>query len=53
MWVSNNYIIKGRSPINLILDFQARKTGKFNIKFRVTTNNAFVKADDLIINIQD
>ncbi|MCL4377172.1 MAG: DUF2723 domain-containing protein [Actinobacteria bacterium] len=53
MWVSNNYIIKGGSRINLILDLQAQKTGELTIKFRVSTNNVFVKADDLIIKVQD
>ena len=51
MWVYYNYIIKGNSRINLILDFQAHKTGK--IKFRVSTNDVFVKADDLKIKVQN
>ncbi len=53
MWVSDSYIIKGESEINLIVELRGVRPGKSLIKFRLTTNEVYVNADDIEIEIKD
>jgi hypothetical protein len=51
MWVSNSYIIKPHSSINLILELRGKSTGKSIIKFRLTTQDIYFESNDLEIEI--
>ena len=52
MWVSNLYEVKGKNNIDLGVKLKALGPGKFIIKFRITTNNIYVKSDDVEIEIK-
>jgi hypothetical protein len=51
IWVSDSYIIKPHSSINLILELRGKSTGKSIIKFRLTTQGIYFESNDLEIEI--
>jgi hypothetical protein len=52
MWVGD-YIIEGESEINLIVELRGTAPGQLPVKFRLTTNDFYIKCDDIEIEIQD
>jgi hypothetical protein len=52
MWVSDNYIINGKSEINLKVSLKGAVPGKSVIKFRVTNNKNYLNCDDVKIEIR-
>jgi hypothetical protein len=51
IWVSDSYIIKPHSSINLIVELRGKSTGKSIIKFRLTTQDIYFESNDLEIEI--
>lgn len=52
MWVSDLYEVKGKSEIDLGIKLKALSSGKSIIKFRITTNNVFIKGDNVEMEIR-
>ncbi len=52
MWVSDDYYIDANSSINLIANLRGTAPGKGDIYFRITTNDVFIKSDDIGIIIK-
>jgi hypothetical protein len=52
MWVSDEYYIEAEGSINLIILLQGNTPGKGKIKFRITTHDAYIEADDIKIEIK-
>ncbi|MBM3702536.1 MAG: hypothetical protein FJW63_06075 [Actinobacteria bacterium] len=52
MWVSDLYEVKGKNEIDLGVKLKALGPGKFIIKFRITTNNIYIKSNDVEIEIK-
>ena len=52
MWVSDLYEIGGKGEIDLGVKLKALGPGKFIIKFRITTNNIYIKSNDVEIEIK-
>lgn len=52
MWVSDNYYIDANGAINLIANLQGTAPGEGDILFRITTNDVYIKSDDIGIIIK-
>lgn len=52
MWVSDNYNIDANDAINLIANLQGTAPGEGDILFRITTNDVYIKSDDIGIIIK-
>ncbi len=52
MWVSDNYVISGKSEINLIVNIKPVDLGKSIIKFRITNSGRFINYEDIEIEIE-
>jgi hypothetical protein len=52
MWVSDGYFIEAGGSINLIVYLQGNAPGKGVIDFRITTNDVYIEADGIDIEIE-
>ncbi len=52
MWVSDAYFIDANGSINIIATLQGAAPGEGNISFRITTNDVYIKSDDIGIIIK-
>lgn len=53
MWVSDDYYVGEDDEINLIVNLRATRPGKCVIKFRITTNEVYIKGDEIEIDIKE
>ena len=52
MWVSDDYYADANGEINLIVNLQGTRPGKGTINFRITTNDVYIEADEIEIEIE-
>ena len=52
MWVSDDYYVDADGKINLIINLQGARPGEGVIKFRITTQDVFIEADEIEIEIE-
>jgi len=52
MWVSDLYEIKDKGEIDLKLRLKALNPGRCTIKFRITTNYAYIGGDDIELEVR-